>query len=455
MKKLILGFTAASLCSLAPLPAFAGPYEDAVKAYNADEYTKAIALFKPLAESGNDNAQWYMGEVYNNGLGVEESSKQAFYWYSLSANNGEALAQKNLAYLYYHGEGTPQDYKSAVKWFKKAADQGNATAMYALGYCYEKGQGTKTSAKKAAKWYQLAVDDGNDSARIKLGLLYENGEGVKQNYRKAAKLYADAADNGSAMGRAYLAELYYNGKGLETDEKEGIRLYKQAAAMGSDYAIGKLEKLGIKNDLLGDAAYVAYLKKDFDEAIKLWRDRAQRADVAAMVNLGNIYKDVKEVQDYEKAMGWYKPAVTLGNSEAMIGMGDLYNYGLGVPRNYDEAYKLYGQAVYEDDPNGVYMFATMYDDGHGVEQDKGKALQMYQIAADMGNQDAKDMVKFYRDRNADKTRWDRMVANLDAIKREKAQQKRYCDEMFYKGTLEASRRSGQYYKYRYVAPSGC
>ncbi len=455
MKKLILGAATASLCALAPISAFADPYEDAEKVFYAKEYSKAVSLFRPLAQADNDNAQWYMGTFYRRGQGVEQSYEQAVYWFDRSARNGDKDSQYELAKLYYYGDGTAQDRKMAFKWYLAAAEQGHKKAAFDVGYAYKNANGVKKSYSKALKWYQKASEHNIDAASTGLGIMYENGQGVKKDFRKAAKLYAKAADNGDAKGRAYLANMYYFGKGVKTNKEQGIKLFKQAAAMGSKYAKEELERFGIENDLLGDAAYVAYLKKDFKGAIKIWRDRAQQADVAAMVNLGNIYKDVEAVQDYKKAMDWYKPAVTLGNSEAMVATGDLYNYGLGVPRDYEKAYQMYSNAIMENDPNGVYMFATLYDDGHGVEMDKDKAVQLYQVAADMGNQDAKDMVKFYRDRSADKARWDRMVANLDAIKREKAQQKRYCDEMFYKGTLEASRRSGQYYKYRYVPPSGC
>jgi TPR repeat protein len=285
--------------------------------------------------------------------------------------------------------------------------------------------------------------------------MYENAEGTKKDYRKAARLYADAADNGDAKGRAFLGEMYYYGKGVNTDKKQGIELYKQAAAMGSNYAKERLEALGIKNDKLGDEAYVAYLKKDYKGAIKVWKKRALAGDIAAMVNLGHVYKGAKTVQDYKQAKAWYELAIGQANSEAMVALGDMYNYGLGVPLDYEKAYQLYSNAIMEDDPNGVYMFATMYDRGHSVEQDKEKALKLYQVAADMGSSEAKSMLDFYRKKAIRKARWDQMVANLDAIEARVARQKRECSDLAYRGNLEASRRSGQYHTYSYKPPTRC
>ena len=441
--------------TLAPYNAVAGPYEDAQAASRAKEYSKAIALFRPLAEADNDDAQWYMGTFYRKGQGVEKSYEKALYWYDRSARNGDIDSQYELAKLYYFGDGAAKNHKTAFRWYLAAAEQGHKDAAFDVGYAYKNADGVKRSYAKALKWYQKSADYGNNSGRTSLGIMYENGQGTKKDFRKAAKLYADAADNGDAKGRAFLGEMYYSGKGVYTDKKKGIELYKQAAAMGSNYAKERLEELGINNDLLGDAAYVAYLKKDFKEAIAIWRKRALSGDHTAMVNLGNIYKNVKSVQNYEQAKNWYELAVTVNNSEAMVALGDMYNYALGVPRDYEKAYQLYSSAIMEDNPNGVYMFATMYDDGHGVEQDKSKAIQLYQVAADMGNEDAKAMLKFYAKRDADQARWNQMVANLDAIKARVARQKRECDELAYKGNLEAARRSGQYYSYEYKPPTRC
>ena len=443
------------LLNLAPITAFAGPYEEAQKASRAREYTKAVSLFRPLAEADNDDAQWYMGTFYRKGQGVEKSYEKALYWYGRSARNGDADSQYELAKLYYYGDGTPKDHKAAFEWYLKAAEQGHKKAAYDVGYAYKKADGVKKSYKKALKWYQIASNNGDDNASVSLGIMYENGEGTKKDYRKAAKLYAKAADNGNAKGRAYLADIYYYGHEVDVNKELALQLYRQADLMGSTYAKEQLEKIGDDNPLPHDEAYIAYLKKDFKGAISLWRKRALSGDHTAMVNLGNIYKDVKSVQNYEKAKNWYELAVTVNNAEAMVALGDMYNYALGVPRDYEKAYQLYSSAIMQDDPNGVYMFATLYDDGHGVEQDKGKAIQLYQIAADMGNADAKAMLKFYAKRDADQARWDQMVANLDSIRARVARQKRECDDLAYKGNLEAARRSGQYYSYEYKPPTRC
>ena len=49
------------------------------------------------------------------------------------AKQGDLAAQIELANAYRKGIGVNQDYKTAIKWFTLAAEQGNALAQYNLG----------------------------------------------------------------------------------------------------------------------------------------------------------------------------------------------------------------------------------------------------------------------------------------------------------------------------------
>ena len=61
-------------------------------------------------------------------------------WYRLAAVQGDAEAQRSLGEMYHEGLGVEQDYKEAVKWWKLAAEQGNDEAQFNLGVVYDKGQ---------------------------------------------------------------------------------------------------------------------------------------------------------------------------------------------------------------------------------------------------------------------------------------------------------------------------
>ena len=67
------------------------------------DYTKALMVWLPDAEAGDKEAQYYVGEIYQRGLGVGPKYSRAAEWYGKAAAQGYAKAQMNLAYLYEKG----------------------------------------------------------------------------------------------------------------------------------------------------------------------------------------------------------------------------------------------------------------------------------------------------------------------------------------------------------------
>jgi TPR repeat protein len=94
MKKRAIVAGAAQL--LAGLPAFAGPWEDGMAAYNRGDYMPAIRLFRPLAEQGNAKALSVLGVMFRRGEGVAKNPARAHMWFSLAAARGDAGAKAEL-----------------------------------------------------------------------------------------------------------------------------------------------------------------------------------------------------------------------------------------------------------------------------------------------------------------------------------------------------------------------
>jgi TPR repeat protein len=49
------------------------------------------------ADQGYPLAQQLLGQLYENGIGVEKDEKEAVKWYRKAANQGLAVSQHNLA----------------------------------------------------------------------------------------------------------------------------------------------------------------------------------------------------------------------------------------------------------------------------------------------------------------------------------------------------------------------
>ena len=122
MKKLLLILVLAVMCSSL---ARAGDYDDAAKAYQKRDYVTALTFFFPLADQGHATAQFNLGVMHENGIGVIKDFKKSFDWYRMAAEQGYVKAQFNLALMYEGGNWVKQDYVLAHMWYNLAASKGD------------------------------------------------------------------------------------------------------------------------------------------------------------------------------------------------------------------------------------------------------------------------------------------------------------------------------------------
>ena len=67
-------------------------FQKGVSAYGAGDYATALQEWTPLAEAGDEVAQYNLGVMYDNGLGVPQDPKEAVKWYRLAAEQGDVDA---------------------------------------------------------------------------------------------------------------------------------------------------------------------------------------------------------------------------------------------------------------------------------------------------------------------------------------------------------------------------
>lgn len=94
-------------------------------AYLAGDYEKAIEQWRPLAEQGNAEAQFFLGQMYFEGRGVLEDYEEAARYFRLAAEQGDRDGQLGLAGMYAAGlGGLPQSHVVAYMWANLAHSQG-------------------------------------------------------------------------------------------------------------------------------------------------------------------------------------------------------------------------------------------------------------------------------------------------------------------------------------------
>lgn len=90
-------------------------------AFDRANYATALKVWLPLAQQGDVNAQTYVGEIFEKGLGVPPDYDAAAQWYRKAAEKGYSRAALNLGSLYERGLGVPKDPNQALNWYRRAS----------------------------------------------------------------------------------------------------------------------------------------------------------------------------------------------------------------------------------------------------------------------------------------------------------------------------------------------
>lgn len=109
-------------------PAAAAELAQGISAYRARNYEAAVALIKPLAERGDPYAEFTLGAMYDNGIGVPRNLTLALSWYKRAGSQGLADGQYMAGRFYGGGRGVKQDIAKALFWLELAAAGGHPMA---------------------------------------------------------------------------------------------------------------------------------------------------------------------------------------------------------------------------------------------------------------------------------------------------------------------------------------
>jgi len=170
------------------------------KALLVDNIERVMRYLSALAESGNSYAMRHLGNLYNDGRGVEQDHKKAIEWFEKSAAAGDTYAMCSLGYISYYGRGAELDYAKAYGYISRAAFLENVNAMYKLGDMYYYGKHVKEDKNAAFFWYDEADNYSchsyeQSSIDYRLGKCYLYGHGVEQNISEALNRLASSEEN--------------------------------------------------------------------------------------------------------------------------------------------------------------------------------------------------------------------------------------------------------------------
>lgn len=124
--KYLLG---AALLIATAAPLFAQSVRAGIEAWQQSDYSGAVAIWRPLAEKGDADAQFNLGQAYRLGRGVPTNLSAAKTWFERAAAQGHVDAQTTLGLLLFQNG----DQAGGLNWLKKAAEQGEPRALLVYG----------------------------------------------------------------------------------------------------------------------------------------------------------------------------------------------------------------------------------------------------------------------------------------------------------------------------------
>lgn len=130
-------------------------------------------------------------------------------------------------------------------------------------------------------------------------------------------------------------------------------------------------------------------RRDFAAAQKIFTPLAEAGDVAAQVNLGNLYmKGLGVEQNYPLALRWYRAAAEQGERMAQTKLGILHYFGLGTDKNSAEAARWFKKAAGQGEIRAQSILGSLYASGDGVAKDLALAFYWYTMAEEQGDAEA-------------------------------------------------------------------
>lgn len=207
--KYLLG---AALLIAAAAPLSAQSVRAGIEAWQQSDYAGAVAIWRPLAEKGDADAQFNLGQAYRLGRGVPTNLSAAKTWFERAATQGHVDAQTTLGLLLFQNG----DQAEGLGWLKKAAEQGEPRALLVYGTALVNGDTVTQDRVLGYAYVSRAAAQGLEPAKNTLDQLDQilpladrkRGVEIARNLAKGApapssqpkQVAAKAARTASARG---------------------------------------------------------------------------------------------------------------------------------------------------------------------------------------------------------------------------------------------------------------
>ena len=134
--------------------------------YQKKDYEGAAYRLNVAANKDHSAAQSLLGQMYLHGTPATPiNNKIAYKWLVKSSEANDSTAQFNLGYMYSNGVGVKKDYTKAIEWYRRSAEQGHASAQMSLAVSYLSGTGVEKSIPTGCSWIGKSIESNSVFAK--------------------------------------------------------------------------------------------------------------------------------------------------------------------------------------------------------------------------------------------------------------------------------------------------
>jgi TPR repeat protein len=209
-------------------------YKEGIDNYIFSDYPEAILWYKKAAEKGNTEALTNIGLIYEDLSNMypddTKNIKLAYEYYNKAACLNDNNAQYLLSKMYENGKYVEKNKIEAIKWLIQSGKNGNNNARYELGIYYlDKGNVDEGNVNEGIEWLAWAAINEHIDAQYKLGIYYYN----KKKYEEAFEWLLKAAKQNNTDAQVMIGNMYYEGLGIDKDITESLYWYELAKTNGN------------------------------------------------------------------------------------------------------------------------------------------------------------------------------------------------------------------------------
>ena len=347
----------------------------AIKAQDCGLVKQYHHLCHMLVDEGDVEARTILGTLYAEGRGCRQDTDIALSLLESAAKDGSREARKYLGDLYIADTLVPRDTEKAFGYYRASAELGFTNAYEMMGDIFNRGEIVARDVPRAIELYDLGAKEGHSTAREKSDALKNEREelydlGVKTKIddpERSFRAFAISSNMGYVPAHKEIARAFLEGRGIKKSRQEAFLWFEKAVKEKDEdalYEYGLCFSRGIGTGFDFQKAVAALTR-----AARLGNKDA-RAELTRIMNnrrrhmIRRTYSCAMSLiyqKNFKAAAELLGALVKLGHPAGTYTLGCLCEFGLGVPTDRKEAFRLYELSfdLKFRDPRAVYKLCVL------------------------------------------------------------------------------------------------